>query len=177
MIKLRKTSKILLLVLCISILGVNVFAADSFNYLKKGYIAKNIIIEEMQENNSVIKPAGTSVPTNKIDLGTKNYLGNFTFKYQIFSDYLLKTNTTKINISTSSKLDDTPYESSSAYFTVSLYKKALLGSTEIGSFEAPRNGTKDDGKFTNLSSSNDYFLILTKGTDGNSIKGSILAYE
>jgi len=53
----------------------------------------------------------------------------------------------------------------------------LLGSSEVGVFQAPRNGTKDDGKFTNLSSNIEYFLILTKGTDGNSIKGSILAYE
>lgn len=176
MIKLRKTSKILVLVLCISILGVNVFATDSINYFKKGYISKDIIIEEMQENNTVIKPAGTSVPTNKIDLGTKNYLGKFNFKYEIYSDYLLKTNTTEINISTDSTLGDTPNASSSDYYTVKLYKKTLLGGSEIGTFQAPRKGTKD-GKFINLSSSNEYFLILTKGTDGNSIVGTILAYE
>lgn len=177
MIKLEKTLKTLLLVLCISILGVNVFAADSINYLKNSYIAKDTIIEEMREDNNKIKPAGTSVPKDKIDLGTKNYLGKFTFKYEIFSDYLLKTNTTVINIITESKPDDTPNANSSDYFTVKLYKKTLLGSSEVGVFQAPRNGTKDDGKFTNLSSNIEYFLILTKGTDGNSIKGSILAYE
>lgn len=140
-----------------------VFAFSTAYALDMKATPGNVYLTDMHMNR------GTEVPTNEFDLSAGNYSGSFYFTRGVYTDVLFK-NINRIAVSINCE-PDSPNIINDVFF-VKCIKKTFLGQTTVGTLTMSRYG--DSGTFTNLSTSDKYFLRFEKAEDGVYLSGTFV---
>lgn len=110
---------------------------------------------------------GADIPTADWDLSEKDYSGSFYFRLAVYTDVLFK-NVSRIAVSIDCE-PDADHVTNNVFF-VKCARKDFVGYTHIDTLTMNRYGGA--GVFSNLSSSNKYFLRFDKAEDGIYLSGT-----